>query len=225
MDSTGPTRLETNPMDSKPKEPTSSDAPAMVKQSTFGTVTIILVVLLVIALGFIGYVLSACFGGSCKNTCDISKTPSCPVGYVARCNTCSGHYYCGEVQCSQSADCIKNNPLAKKESRTFCALPTGETEGYCSQCTEDINCTKINPSMKCHKGWCSLCTLDSDCTKEIYAAKADGKCTNNVCVFDTGCTSGTYRKPSELLDPDIWPYNTKIYSTAAYNTCDLITQS
>lgn len=178
-------------------------------------VSIALFITLLITLGFCGYLLNSCFGG-CSEKCDASKKPSCPPGYTAICNQCSGHYYCGETKCTQNSDC-KNQPLAKKEDRNFCKLDG--SSGYCEQCTQDSDCPSSKAPLKCSEGWCSLCTTDSECTKEIYDAKADGKCTNNVCVF-TEC-NGASKKPSDLAD--FWPYNTKAY--ADVTTCDVLPSS
>lgn len=175
----------------------------------------VLVVFLFVALGFLGYVLQECFGGSCNKQCDSSKMPSCPVGYTPICNPCSGHYYCGETQCNVSSDCTKDETLSKKEDRTICNIPDGASKGYCNQCKDDNDCKS---AMKCHNGWCSLCTTDSDCTTDIYDAKENGVCTNNVCVFKSGCNQGDPVAASTLAP--IWPYTTDAYNVDTYPTCN-----
>lgn len=184
----------------------------------------VLSLFLVIAFYFLG---SLTIGGSsCNKTCDTTIKPSCPIGYANRCDSCTGHYYCGEAQCSTHTDCETSGTLAKKESRSTCVKLPGATasdKGYCYQCDVDSDCTKIteNSGLKCQAdGWCSLCTDDSQCTTEFYDAKESGTCTNNVCVFDnTTCTDGDFIPPSDPGLAPIWPYTTKAY--ADYKSCPL----
>ncbi len=182
----------------------------------------VLSLVLVIAFYFLGSLTVG--GSSCNKTCDTNKKPSCPIGYANRCDSCTGHYYCGEAQCGTSADCKTSGTLANKESRSTCVKKTGADKGYCYQCDVDSDCTKItnNSSLKCQaNGWCSLCTDDSQCTTEFYDAKESGTCTNNVCVFGPNitCNTGDFILPGDAGLAPIWPYTTKAY--ADFQSCPL----
>jgi len=187
-----------------------------VSVKTFAITVTILGLFLLIALSFLGYITM----GSCDKTCSSSKSPSCPVGYESKCDKCSGNWYCGETKCTSDTNCTQAESRSNKENRSMCVKPSGSTDGYCYQCDHDTDCAKHGKgSMKCHRGWCSLCVNDSDCTTEMYDAPANGKCKNNVCVFDA-CNSGAESSASELAG--IWPYTTDVYNDPAnYKTCAL----
>ncbi len=159
---------------------------------------------LLLALIAVGYLVSRCYADPCDKTCPDSSNFVCPQGFTIGCDKCTGKNYCSETPCATDTDCA-SSPYAKSQSRNKCIKTnTTDTTGQCRQCSDSVACPK---GFNCVRGWCVQCLQDSDCNTTTWDAKAQGKCTNEACVFTAdGCNTAATTNSS--LTGVLWPYNT-----------------